>query len=56
MLKRFEFRQVINEYLPIKKEKEGKEIKLYWKKSQRKTLETTVLRWKVKKTFNQGSI
>lgn len=52
MLKRFEFRQVINEYLSIKKEKEGKEIKLYWKK----TLETTVLRWKVKKTFNQGSI
>ena len=29
MLKRFEFRQVINEYLSIKKEKEGKEIKLY---------------------------
>lgn len=58
MLKRFEFRQVINEYLSIKKEKEGKEIKLYWKKDKEKPLKPQyfVEKWKkrsTKEVFNQ---
>ena len=58
MLKRFEFRQVINEYLSIKKEKEGKEIKLYWKKVKEKSLKPQyfVEKWKkrsTKEVFNQ---